>query len=232
MNIPAEFLQKKNLLIHPEPFLWLAEVRNPDDGPLVAPDGSSVVLRITPNEEPISFGINPGTGAPLVWSPWPMEFGDIEQDSEGNINTVPVTVSNVLGTTMRLLRDNDFLRGHRVYLHLVHFAFLSNPSAKWTIRASVADVSADYEAATFDLSGFSFMNFDVPQRLVLRTCGHSYRDPDCGFVGDPGNVELGDCDLTYEACQLRGVWESDNGLVVQHPNNFGGAKAAPAGSIA
>ena len=231
MIIPPEFLQKKNLLLHPEPFLWLVEVRNPDDGPLKDPSGASKILRLTPNEEPISFGTNPNDGTPLVWSPWKIRFGDIKQDSEGNVNTIPVSVSNVLGATMRLFRDNDFLRDHIAYLHLVHFAFLDNPSAKWTIRSTIVESSATYESASFDLAAFNLMNFDVPQRLVLRTCGHTYRDPDCGFIGDVGNVILGDCILTYGACELRGAQEVVEGLPVNHPNNFGGAHALPVGPI-
>ncbi len=231
MNIPPEFLAKKNLLLHPEPFLWLVEIRGPDDTPLVAPDGSDTILRITPNEEPIVFGVDPNTGIAHAWSPWKIRFGEILQDAEGNVNSIPVEVTNVLGVTMRLLRDNNFLRDAVVYLHLVHLAFLDNPSAKYTVRATVVDSSADYETATFNLSSFDFMNFDVPQRLVLRTCGHNYRDDDCGFVGDPGNATLGDCDLTFEACELRGDEEASVGLPVIHPRNFGGAFALPIGPI-
>ena len=232
MQIPAEFLQRKNLLLHPEPFLWLVEVRAKDDLPLAAPDGSDAILRITPNEHPIFFGVHPVSGAPLEWIPWKIEIGEMRQDSEGNVNSIQVSVSNVLGATMRLLRDNDFLRDAVVYIHLVHIAFLDNPSAKWTVRTTVVDGSIDYMSASFDLSGFNFMNFDVPQRLVLRTCGHSYRDEDCGFIGDPNNTELGDCNLTFEACELRGAWELANGLAVIHPNNYGGAWALPAGAVA
>ena len=228
---PASFTALKNKLFGGDPWIWLLELRSPTDGPITDVDGTQTILRATARTDPVEFGTNPATGAPLVWKPWPIKLGEVADDTQGNLNEIELTFANALGAADALMNDNDYLRGHRVYIHLTHAAQLSLGVPAFTIPTTVINSSVDWQAITLRLSAFAFLDFTVPQKLMTRKCGWAYRGKGCAFIGDPGNVELGPCTFDIEACRLRGTWEDDNGLPVLHPKNFGGFPALLAGPV-
>jgi len=225
---PGAFDLQKNIPAQPDPFIWLLEIRNPTNGPLIDPEGGGdAVLRLTPNLTDVEFGVD-SLGAPIVWESYPWSFGEMRANTEGDLTPMSLTLANVLGDATKWWEANDFFRNHTLYLHLVHSAQLSDPSAKWTTAWKISSTDLTLLAITATLAAGSFVDFDVPQSLVTDTCRHDYRQEGCFFIGDPGDT-LGDCELTVTACRLRGTWELDNGLPVLHPRQFGGAKDSPVG---
>jgi phage-related protein len=231
LDLPAAFKLLKAPLFQGDEWIWLAEIRSPEDGPIISPDGSLSVVRVARRTVPVLFGINIGTGEPLEWSPWPFKIDDLPEDAKGNVSELHVSFANGPGVGDALMHDNDYLRGHKVLLHIVHSALLDQPAAALTIQTSVVDAAVTWEAVTLRLSAFGLLDFSVPSRLMTRKCSWRYRGKGCGFIGDPGNVELGPCVFTVEACELRGQWEEDHGLVVAHPGNFGGWPSLLAGPL-
>jgi phage-related protein len=231
LETPDAFKLLKAPLFQGDEWIWLAEIRDPDNGPIIAPDGTESVLRLARRTSPVVFGVNIGTGEPLTWAPWPFKIDDIPQDSKGNVSELRVTLANGAGVGDALMHDNAYLRGYRLLLHIVHSALLDQPNAKITVETSIVAGAVTWESISLQLSAFGLLDFSIPTRLMTRKCGWRYRGPGCGFIGDPGNVELGPCVFTVEACELRGQWEEDHGLVVAHPGNFGGWPALLAGPL-
>ena len=227
-SVPATLKALKNALYQPDAWLWLYEVRNPDGGPVTTLQGEDTILRLTNNSEPVNFGLTTG-GKPITWYPWHVEMKPLGEDAEANVTPITLTFANTLDMARAFAEANDNFRDHQVLMHLVSVAALSDPNAKWTLRTTVVRTGVDDSALTLSLSAFFLADFDVPQSLMTRRCRWRYRGPGCFFAGDPGNAELGACEKTLPACELRGTWEEDNGLEVLHPGQFGGAPGLPYG---
>lgn len=215
---------------NPDPYLWLIEVTSPDDGPLVDPAGGLVVPRLTPNRTPITWGQD-AQGQPKTFDPYPILFGDLAIDGEGSTFDLALSLSNAGARLMPMLEANEFLHGHRVQLILVHSSSLNNPADAAVIPLRVADMSADWDNATFSLSSFDESSFEIPQTILTRnSCRWRYRGPGCDFVGDPDNT-LGNCARTFSACEARGAYEEANGLAKRHPLRFGAFRGLLRGPI-
>lgn len=226
---PPAFNALKNAQYLSDPFIWLFEITSPTGGPIIGPNGEEQTVRLARAVVPVVWGVN-ATGAPLTWDPYPIAFGEIQQDSQGNINEIPVTFSNVLAVANRMYTQNNYLRNHRVTVRLVNKAFLADPSAVTTFKATVVSSAASWEAITLTLAAFRLNDFSVPQSLMTRLCRWTYRKHGCDFIGDPTNV-LGNCAKTLEACEDRGADELANGLPTLHPRRFGGCPALGSGPV-
>lgn len=228
---PPEFASLNVFTAQPDPYLWLFEVLDPDGGPIVGLDDELAVLRVTPNPVPVQFGAD-DQGEPLTWDPYPVAFGALERDQSGSVAQIDLTASNANGLLMTMLEKNDYFRGYRVRMRLVHSNYLDDPSKSVLIDATVVDVAADWTRVTFSLSSYALADFSVPKTILQRSnCRWTYRQKGCDFIGDPGNAELGDCAKTLDACKLRGDWEADNGLEVRHPKVNGSFPSMPSGSF-
>lgn len=216
-EIPDALKSLKNRLSQPRPFLWLISVRVPSD--------PETMIRITPNPKQVSFGTNQA-GEPIVYSPFPVGIGQIEEDSEGGTPELTLTVGGVTREIMALLLQYDFLTGQPVTLTLVHEDHLDDPEAGASLQFEITDVNGDERKVTFVLSTENLYNWTVPSERIHRDfCGFPYRGRRCGFVGDLANT-LGECDHTYlTGCSVRGAYEVANSLPQKHPFRFGGAPA-------
>lgn len=233
-DLPPSFVPLKNLQVQPDPWIWLFSMTSPDDGPVLDLDGESRVLAATANPVPVQWGTD-ASGQPQAWQPWDVAFGELPQNTEGTIDGLQLGVSNVFGLIEEYADANDGFADHILRMILVHPEALDNPNAALTTKLRVNDISSiDDNALVLNLSLHNFADTTVPTRLFSRQCRYRYRGPGCDFIGDPGNVELGQCVKTFAACQLRGEWEVANGLAATledalHPGRFGGQPALPAG---
>lgn len=237
---PSSFVARNIFTAHPDPYVWLFEITTPDGGPIVDPyTGSLRVLRATPNRTPIQFETN-ALGDPKTWNPYPLDFSDLQLDSDGGSFSLSLTASMaaiaVGGTEavnlMPLLVANDYLSEHRVRMVLAHTNTLDNPDDAAELSLRVVDASADWRAASFRLSAYDEASFEVPQTIMTRdSCRWSYRRKGCDFTGDPNGAELGSCAKSSAACILRGIWEADNGITRRHPARWGGFKGLPRGAV-
>lgn len=237
---PPEWALESANLAHPDPAVWLIEIRSPEHGPLTLPNGTQGILRLTPNREPLSWGTS-DVGAPLTWDPYPISFQKIDVSEDGSIPAIELVAANTVTSEdasfinpalgSLLLQTNDMLSDHRVLLHLVQWKGVLEPIHLSTITGTVVDSGLTWEAVSLTLSNFNLTNFTIPQRIVGPSCWKIYKSAECGFVGDPGDVELGLCTYTESACEARGDHEAANGLEVLHPLLFGGFSAAARGPI-
>lgn len=228
-DLPADFIPLKNLQSQPDPWIWLFSMTSPTDDAIIDLDGQPRVLGATANPVPLEWGTE-ADGSPRVWSPWDVAFGELPQNSEGSVDGLQLGVSNVLGLVGEYAATNDGFADHILRMILVHPAALANPAAALTTKMRVTDISSiDENAVVLNLSLHVFQDVSIPDSLFSRQCRHRYRGEGCDFIGDPGNVELGQCVKTLAACKQRGAWELVNGLTVLHPLRFGGQAALPAG---
>lgn len=245
---PPEWALRSVLTAHPDPAVWAFEVRDPNDGPLNLPDGTKAVLRVTPDRIPLKWGTD-GDGAPLIWDPYPIRFGEIEVDSNGSVPEIRLTAANSVkvgasspdaadaafinpSVGALLLQHNDYLSDHRVLMHLVQTQGVIAPIHLLTVYTTVIDSSVTWDAITLTLSNFNLVNFDTPQALITEdSCQWGYRSAGCGFIGDPDSSELGPCPKTFEACEARGAHEEANGLTVLHPLRFRSFPGVARGTI-
>lgn len=217
-------LKAKNLPAQPDPFLWLFELTGPRGEALIDPDGGFMVLRWTPNPEPVTWRT-------WSWGAYDAEFGEITISSNGDLNPITLSVSNAWATWFRLVEANDMLRDHILTMNLVHSLELASDEPALSLRTKVVDIEANTQTVTLALGAGAFHDFDVPKTLMGPLCRHGYRGPGCFFVGDPNNATLGLCAHTRAACNLRGDYEVANGLQKRHPKAFGGIVGLPKGPV-
>lgn len=227
--IPDSFVPLKNLPVRPTPFLWLFSLTSPLDEPIVDLEGNARVLQATANPAPVEFGTD-DVGDPVVWSPWDVSFGALQATSDGSVSGLQLAIANPGGLLSELARENDWFARHVVRMILVHQDLLNDPAASWVTALRVVNVpTVSSEALTLSLALHDFDGVTIPTFLFGRLCRWRYRGFGCDFTGDPGNVELGQCTKSLNACRLRGLWELNNGLPVRHPRVYGGQRALPAG---
>ena len=217
---PLQLRKKKNLLTHPDPFIWLLQVKVP-----TTPEPT--MLRLTPNLEEVEFGTK-SNGQPVKWSPFPIAIGEITSDSEGGLPQMIVTVSSITREIMALLVEHRFLLEQPVELKLVHKLHLNQPKHQKRFKFEVLGANADEKIASFTLSARNLYKFTIPNRRIFRNnCGNNYRDRRCRFIGDAGNAVLGACRKTFDECLRRRQFQIDNGLEVIHPGPFRAAPGIP-----
>ena len=211
-------LPEKNRVAQPAPFLWLIFCRVPTDPP--------TAIRITPNPEPVTFGTD-SFGNPTVWSPFPCGLSVIEEDTEGNLPELTLTVSNATREIMALLIAHDYLLDQRVELYLVHKNHLANPAAASRFVFTITEVTADTEAVTFALSTQDLYRYEIPGNRILKDwCGETYKGSRCGFTGDPSET-LGPCLKTLAECRRRDAWQVANGEEGRQSKRYGAWPSLP-----
>lgn len=229
-DVPAVFRALKNPLFSGDEWIWLYELAAPNGGPLVTPDGQSVVVRVTSRRIPVQWGLS-AAGLPLTWDPWPVTFESLDESSDNTLPEVRIAFANVHASVAALWDANDQFRGHRLTIRLVNAKALDDPSAVLAIKTTVVDSSMTWPQISLRCSDFAVLDFSH-QNIIGRRCKHPYRGARCGFTGDAGDVTLGSCAHDLEACNQRGAYELANGLPVLHPFNFGGYLGLQLGAVA
>lgn len=234
LQIPTSFQELLGLAATQSHLFWLIQVTSPEDSGIVDQDGSTRVLRMTNNGVAVAYDVNPSTGGPLIWVPWPVEFKDVPSTGDGSVEGVTVRFGNVDGIAARIYARNNRLVDHVVRLRLVHSDLLSDPTSNVTFKLRVTSSQASLREVSLRCSSHNFAGITFPIDMIARQCRWCYRGPECGFtpdIHDPKNT-LGQCPKTLDACKARGQWAVDNGLAASvetsnWPLRFGGFPALP-----
>lgn len=212
---PQQFVPLKNVFSQSSPFLWLFFLSVPTSPP--------TAFRWAANPREVAFDTN-SNGQPLIWRPAAIQVSGLEQSSDGSLPQLRVSVSNVQGTLMKLMKAHRWLIDSDLVITVVHRQLLNDPTARIEYPGKVTKADIDDRAATFSVSSENLYGIKVPNLVIDdETCGRRYGDLGCGFqiaIHDPDLSILGPCALTRQACRLRGDLEVANGYPRLHPRRF------------
>jgi len=200
----------KNALALGRPYVWLFEFQVPTTPP--------ERIRLAAHDEDVSYGTN-SVGAPLVYSPYDVRLDPIEQNTDGDLVNLRVTVSNVRRELMALVEAYNALIGQPAFMQLVHLDLLSDADPLVAIDGKVASASATAESIVFEVGLYYPSRGTFPTGRVSRDwCRFRYKGVRCGYTG-----ALPSCDKSLDGA---------NGCEV-HGNGprFGGFPGAPRRSL-
>ena len=217
-DIPLSILQEKNVLATLDRFIWLYEVTVPTE--------PQTLYRLTRGPEPVSLRGE-------TYSPFPITHDTISRDSDGDLPTTSITVSNVSREIIATLENHTGLIGQPVKIILAHSKTLGDsgsPVMEETFR--VISSSADAQSATFRLGSMDLYEVTVPKARMTRFhCRHLYQSSACGYALSSSNANyMSSCDKSIHGatgCAAHGRSYTAAGLTPVHPDRFGGFPGIP-----
>ncbi len=215
----------KNQLRHEAPFIWLFGVQN-----TVGTDR----YRFASYPQIVHFGAN-SSGVPTKWYPAPITHGGIEQDAEGGLPSIDITLANVSLEIAPTVDAEDGLVGREVEIHVISALQLNNPDASISEEAEVVRCAMTEEVVTFTVSAFNLFQAQFPPFLFSKfKCRWKFGGAECAYNTEGTGAGYKDCGLlttdvrtatgfTLEACELAGDDEEANANVGvrQHPKLAG-----------
>lgn len=217
-NLDNLTTEHKNQLESEEPWIWLFEFETP----------TNERYRLTNYTQKVEFGED-ANGEPLVYYPASIVHGGIDQDSDGGLPTIKVTIAT--GGAFWLTSEIDTNGGFidmRAKVIVISSRALDNPSAAVIEEARIVSASMNNEAVQLELSAFNLFRARLPRFLYSRgRCRWIFGSLECGYNINTGTFST--CTYTLEACEERGDDEVAAGLDRQHPARFGGFPGIPRG---
>jgi phage-related protein len=169
-------------------------------------------FRITSHNEQITI-------ASKTYLPFPVFHEAMQADSQGNLPTFTVSLSNVTRELNRYIEEAKGLSGNRVTIGIFNRG-AALPADLTSFDFVVAGCSLSDDLVTLRLQSPDY-GFVVPQEIFTRVrCRWRYKGPQCGYVGP-----LGDCDKSLfgtNGCRVHGDDEVARGLPRLHERRFGG----------
>ena len=216
--IPGSAFAEKNKLATGARFIWLYEIE--------VPTATATRYRLTSNPDSVTFRGN-------TYSPFPIAHSEVKQDSEGNLPTITMTVSNVSREVIATLENHAGLIGQPVRIMLVHELSLLTNDAVIEQDFKITGSTANDQSVTAQLGDISLYESTVPGHRMMRLyCRHQYRSADCGYSVDSAHANyLSTCDKTLNGpngCEVHGTSETAAGVTKVHPDRFGGFPGIPA----
>lgn len=150
-----------------------------------------------------------------TYKPFPVEVGEITEDSKGNLESVTLSISNVNRMVMAYMEQHDALQGKDVWMFIVNRV---DPTQCINLGVyQIVEASADSNVATFVLGHYNFFALKFPRNRYIRgRCRWVYKSTECGYVGG-----LATCDKT--------LGETDGCRVHNNEQRFGGFPSIPSG---
>lgn len=215
----------KNQLRREQPFIWLFGLQKTKGVDR---------YRFCSYPQIVHFGVD-SAGDPLPWYPAPITHGGIEQDGEGGLPSIDVTLANVSLEIAPAVDQAGGFIGNAVEIHVVSALQLDNPDASISEVGEVVDCSMTDEAVTFSVSAFNLFQAQFPPFLFSKfNCRWLFGSKECAYNLNAPAATYKDCGLlttdvrtatgfTLEACILVGADEdvNPNVAVVQHPKFAG-----------
>lgn len=210
------------------PFVWFLELEVAKpwmSGDTVMP---GVILRVCSHHQTLLWPA--GSPGSETWYPFNFSFTPIEQNQEGDLPQLDLSVDNTARTLMRYLHDGEGLEGNNV--KLIHvpanglaIAHPNHEYKEWTFQ--IAGAIANDESVIFRLERANFFTRMSPQdRFIAASCRWEFGGPECGYIiNDVAAYTT--CPKTIDACKLRGLDHLSRGLAVLHPGRFGGFPGIP-----
>jgi phage-related protein len=208
--------------------LWLLDLVVSRGDVLVPP----VILRIYNGQSTLTWPLGTAdttTGrlpaGARTWYPFPFAHSGFEQNQEGDLPQVELTIDNTSRFLMQYLHDGDGLEGNAATLFLVPsnslgLTYPNHEFRHWELE--VAGVIANEEAIGIRLERPNFLQRTSPgDRYIPSRCRWQFGGPQCGYVIN-GFAAFTRCPKTIAACIARGADMEERGLPEILPGNFGG----------
>lgn len=211
-----------------DPLLWLVDLEISaafKSGGSVVP---AVVLRVSSHSAEIQWPLD--SPDEQTWYPYNFSFTPIEQNQEGDLPQIDLTVDNSARLLMRFLHAGDGMEGNRCTIYLVPLSAIATqwPNhvyQSWDLR--IAGSWANEESVTFRLERANFFSRLAPQdRYVAARCRWAFGSPECGYIIN-AVAAYTSCPKTLAACIARGQDHASRRLPVLHPGRFGGFPGIP-----
>ena len=180
--LDSTFKTEKNKASNQPIFLYLIEKYNGvDDLPLAEWD--------TDITYPTSGGV--------TYTKFPIKHDQIGENSQGEIDTFKVTVSNINRTIQAYIEAND-LRGKKVTLTLVWANQLADADAHIDFVFYIDTYSANQDTVEFTLSSkYDIIDLDLPAGKYNRNyCRWKFLSPECGYTTPESS-----CDKRKDTCK-------------------------------
>jgi phage-related protein len=157
----------------PSGFAWLAEVE--------VPSSPITRLRVTTNNEPVSFGANIN-GESILYTPWPMTVGRFVRQKKGDLPQISISVSNAKRVLPGYLETYDGLVGQPAVVQMVSLGELDNASAALRFDGEVQGTEVSVEQVTFTIGSLNLADMNFPtQRFVAEHCRFRFGGAECGY---------------------------------------------------
>jgi len=199
---------------NPLPWLWLYEIE------LEKTTINRTIARLVNYKAVVSWQSK-------NWYPFPVGHEAIEEDTEGNLPQLNLTIANVRRDWVRWLQVSQGMANLLATIHLVHMAHLGTGdglSQTFQIRGG----AATDEAITLTLEMPNYFNIPIPKDIFARNrCRWRFKSGECGYRGS--NTHCTKALFGTDGCIYHGADERANGRPVLHPRNFGGFPALPRG---
>lgn len=213
----------KNNPENTEPFLWLYEIKIPG----ILTTDPAEPLRLTSFDRSVEFGFD-DAGAPLLWSPAPVDNTGFRVTKEGDL---PVSKLSVGFSGYNMLADidaRDGLTDAPVEMRLLNINDLSDVDAGAIFVGEVMSCSATTKGVQLEISAPSMLRRQFPRKLYgRRICGRVFGDGGCGYDKDAPGAAFSTCGNTLTDCEARGADEKARGFVVLHPRRFNAQPGIP-----
>ena len=201
----------------PDALVWLYEIEVPTDP-------ASRIRLAGRHPETVSFRGND-------YFPFPVTHATETQNTEGDLNSTALSISNVSREIMTILNEHEGLIDQPVRVLLVNKGDLSGGQAIVQQDYTIRQVSATAETITAQLTVFNPYKANFPAtRLTRGHCRFGYRSKGCAYAVPVSDGGLDSCDKTYDGangCEAHGENELANGYPQIHPRRFGGFLGIP-----
>lgn len=176
------------------------------------------------------------TDTAQVYTAFALAHGGITQNTEGQTDTLTVTLANVNLAIQAYLETNDALRGRKVTIRQVFEDDLAEPSAYIEDAFWVDSVTVTQDVATFSLvPRVDMLRVVVPSRTFSRAaCQNVYRMRGCWIADDEEDwVEPADFDADDGSGGGGDVCNHSLTDCVRHSNKlrYGGFPSVPRGRV-
>ncbi len=151
-----------------------------------------------------------------VYSRFPLSHENIGENTQGEIDQVNVTLSNVSRLIQGYLEQYD-LRGKKVVIRKVWANQLTDPNAYTDSIYYIDSYTADEKDVVFTLSSkFDVRDLELPARRFSRNyCAWKFKSGECGYAGAES-----ECNKTLQRCRE-----------LQNQIRFGGFPSIPSRRI-
>lgn len=175
------------------------------------------LFRLTDAPEQLSLDM--GGGQTKVFYPFPMAFGSLEDDSQGNVHSLTVSLSNVTQELIPYLFKGDGFMQRNAVLYIAHRSSMTVTDCIQR-KYKVTSAGADLSVVTMTMKAPINWEREIPQEQLGRHCSAIYQGEVCAYRGP-----LASCLFTYADCVAHGDEEVSRGYPRQHPARFDGFPA-------
>lgn len=194
-NLDADFLAEKNKQTNKPIFLYT----------IYNYDGASNDLHFAEHDDDVTYD---GT----TYLKFPITHDFVSQNTQGQIDSVRVRISNVSRAIQSYLEDYNWA-GKKVEIKMVFSDLLADTDAYFKDVFYIDRYTANQQVAEFVLtSKFDLLDLELPTRRYTRTyCQWVFKSTECGYAG----AET-ECNKTFQRCKQ-----------LANSERFGGMPAVP-----